>query len=372
MLDNQGNEITLKIGGYLIQGWDSISIDSQIDTPAENWSFKLFQTNGQALPEDIAGAKDIQVFYNKELILTSIADKVAEAVSRDGYGLEISGRDLAGQLIDCSVPIFSGRQLTLEALLNQFVMNGELKGLFKGFSVKDNAWLKNKVSVEPGEAPWDAIAKAAAVTGQHAWLEPNGTLVVGDPFAQPYMVQTSLRLIKPLNNNNNVLNLSYVNDVSSVFSEIKILGQDAKGSHVLSTLNSDTQYAFKRLKIVSMGDVETQAEADAALKKIKKDNDLQAYSLDATVSGWTVDGKVWTPGWYLNLETNALSNATAKWAVYGRTLTLSRNEGKTTKLRMKRQGDWAQPLTHKEPSPKKTAKRKKTQKDTDKPIGAQP
>ena len=62
-----------------------------------------------------------------------------------------------------------------------------------------------------------------------------------------------------------MLNLSYVNDVSSVFSEIKILGQDAKGSHVLSTLNSDTQYAFKRLKIVSMGDVETQAEADAAI-----------------------------------------------------------------------------------------------------------
>jgi prophage tail gpP-like protein len=156
----------------------------------------------------------------------------------------------------------------------------------------------------------------------------NGTLVVGDPFAQPYMVKTPLRLIKPLNNNNNVLNLSYVNDVSSVFSEIKILGQDAKGSHVLSTLNSDTQYTFNRLKIVSMGDVETKAEADAALKKIKKDNDLQAYSLDATVSGWTVDGKVWTPGWYLNLETNALSNATAKWAVYGRTLTLSRNEEK--------------------------------------------
>lgn len=33
MLDNQGNEITLKIGGYLIKGWDAISIDSQIDTP---------------------------------------------------------------------------------------------------------------------------------------------------------------------------------------------------------------------------------------------------------------------------------------------------------------------------------------------------
>lgn len=371
MQDNQGNEITLKIGGYLIKGWDAISIDSQIDTPAENWSFKLFQVNGEPLPKDIAGAKDIQVFYNKELILTSIADKVAEAVSRDGYGLEISGRDLAGQLIDCSVPVFSGRQLTLEALLNQFVLAGDLSSQFHDVRIQNNAWLKNKVSVEPGESLWDAIAKAAAVTGQHVWLEPDGTLVVGDPFAQPYMVQTPLRLIKPLDNSNNVLDLSYTNDVSGVFSEIKILGQDAKGSHVLSSITSDTQYAFKRLKIVSMGDVETQAEADAALKKIKKDNDLQAYALDATVSGWAVDGKVWTPGWHLNLETNALSNATAKWAVYGRTLMLSRSEGKTTKLRMKRQGDWAQPLTHKEAAPKKTVKRKAVKKETDRATGAQ-
>jgi len=370
MRDNQNNEITLQIGGYQISGWDTISIDSQIDTPAENWNFKLFQVDGDPLPKDIAGAKDIKVFYNKELVLTSIADKVAEAVSRDGHGLEISGRDLAGQLIDCSVPIFSGRQLTLEALLSQYVLAGDLGSKIHDVRIQNNAWLKNKVSVEPGEALWDAIAKAAAVTGQHVWLEPDGTLVVGDPFASPYVVQTPLRLMKPLDNSNNVLDLSYVNDVSSVFSEMKILGQDSKGSHVLSTATSSTQYGFNRLKIISMGDVETKAEADAALEKIKKDNDLQAYSLDATVSGWTMDGKVWTPGWHLNLETNALSNATAKWAVYGRTLMLSRAEGKTTKLKMKRQGDWAQPLLHKEPV-KKTAKRKKNNKDKAKTTGAQ-
>lgn len=371
MQDNQGNEISLHIGGYVINSWDAISIDSQIDTPAENWSFKLFQSESTRLPKGIAGGSDVKVFYNKELILTSIADKVAEAIGREGYGLEISGRDLAGQLIDCSVPIFSGRQMTLEELLARFVLAGDLSSKIHDVRIQDNSWLKNKVSVEPSESLWDAIAKAAAVTGQHVWLEPNGTLVVGDPFAQPYIVQTPLRLMKPLDNSNNVLSLSYVNDVSGVFSEIKILGQDNKGTKVLAATTTNTQYDFNRLKIVSLGDVETKAEADSALNKIKKDNDLQAYSLEANVSGWTIAGKVWTPSWYTNLETNVLSNATAKWAVYGRTLMLSRNEGQTTKLRMKRQGDWAQPLLHKEPTPKKTSKRKTVKKASDKTDGAQ-
>lgn len=346
--DNQGNEIRLEIGGYSISSWDEISIDSQIDTPSENWSFKLFQEDGQPLPKEIAGAKDIKVFYNKELVLTSIADQVSEAVNRDGYGLQISGRDLAGQLIDCSVPIFNGRQITLEELLAQYVLDGDLKSIFHDVRIQNNAWLKNKISVEPSESLWDSIAKAAAVTGQHVWLEPDGTLVVGDPFAKPYQVQTSLRLIKPLDNDNNVLDLQYDNDVSSVFSQIKVLSQDGKANHVLAESKAKTQYSFNRLKIITLGDVETKAEAEAALEKIKKDNDLEAYSLTATFDGWVIDQKVWTPAWYVNVETNAISNATAKWAVYGRTLMLSRDAGKTTKLRLKRQGDWAQPLVHKE------------------------
>ncbi|MDR8295624.1 hypothetical protein FPK78_24020, partial [Acinetobacter baumannii] len=86
--------------------------------------------------------------------------------------LEISGRDLVGQLIDCSVPIFNGRQITLEELIGRFILNGDLGSLFHDVSIQNNSWLKNKVSIEPSESLWDALIKAAQVTGQHVWLEP--------------------------------------------------------------------------------------------------------------------------------------------------------------------------------------------------------
>jgi prophage tail gpP-like protein len=68
-------------------------------------------------------------------------------------------------------------------LLSKYVLDGELKSLFSNVKIQNDAWLKNKISVEPGESLWDAIAKAAMVTGQHVWLDPDGTIQVGDPFA---------------------------------------------------------------------------------------------------------------------------------------------------------------------------------------------
>ena len=141
MRDNSNNEIRLVIGDVEISGWDNVTADSQIDTPADNWSLSLFREDGQPLPDSVHGAAKVQLFYNNEVILTSIADNVDEAVSRQGYGLEISGRDLAGQLIDCSVPIFNGRQITLEELLQRYVLAGDLASVIRDVHLQVNSWL---------------------------------------------------------------------------------------------------------------------------------------------------------------------------------------------------------------------------------------
>lgn len=339
--------VRLIVAGYEINTWDAAQIDSVIDTPADSWSFALFSPQDLKLPKEIKKNAPVQFFYGDELILTSVVDKVSESVDRTGYALKIEGRDLAGQLIDCSVPVFNGRQMTLDELVNKFVLGGDLEGLFKGANIQNNAWLKNKVSVEPGESIWDAIVKAAAVTGQHVWLEPDGTLSIGDPFAHAYRVSTPLRLNNP-DNGNNVLKATYVEDGSNGYSEYKILGQDGNANHISAHKKDSAGSQYNRLKIINMSDLETQAEAETALSKIQKDSDMQSYQMTATYAGWSIDQKTWATGFYLNLESNRIQRATAQWAVMGRTLTLSRKDGKLTELHLNRQGDWAQPLVHKE------------------------
>ena len=356
MQDNQNKTIRLVIGGYDLSGWDEATIDNSIDTPADSFSVTLFNPAYDQLPTNVAAGQKAQLYYDNQLVLTGIVDRLSEAITRHGRGLQISGRDMVGQLIDCSVPVFNGRQINLEELLNQYVKKGDLSALFSKVVILDNAALKNKVSVEPSESLWDAINKSAAATGQFVWLEPDGTLKIGDPFESPYYVKTPLELMFD-GNQNNVLNAQYDEDVSKVFGQIKILSQDSKAHHILSESKSNTPYGFNRLKIISLGDVETKAEADAALKKITGDNNLEAYNLKVTVQGWMIDQRVWSAGWYLNLKSDVLSRATAKWAVMGRTLHLSRSNGQTTELKLKRQGDWVQPI------PKKD-KKKHSKKDT--------
>lgn len=338
--------IRLIVAGYEINSWDVASIDSAIDTPADSWSFALFDEQDRVLPKEVRKNAPVKLYYGSELILTSVVDKVSEKVDRSGYALAISGRDLAGQLIDCSVPIFNGRQMTLDELVNKFVLGGDLKGIFKGVNIQNNSWLKNKVSVEPGESIWDAIVKAAAVTGQHVWMEPNGKLSIGDPFSNAYKVATPLRLNKP-DDSNNVLEIDYCEDASNEYSEYKILGQDDKANNISASAKTANS-AYNRLKIITMSDIETRAEAETTLSKIKKDNALQTYQMSALCKGWSIDSRTWKTGFYLNFESNRVLRATAKWAVMGRTLTLSRKEGKLTQLRLNRQDDWAQPLVHKE------------------------
>lgn len=343
------SDIRLVIAGFEINTWDKAEIDSANDTPSEGWSFSLFDENNDILlPNDIKEGAKVQLYYGNELLLTSVADTINSKCDRTGFALAISGRDLAGQLIDCSVPIFNGRQMTLDELLNKFVLGGDLSGLFKGVNIQDNSWLKNKVSVEPGESIWDAISKSAAVTGQHVWLEPDGTLSIGDPFANAYRVQTPLKMFKP-DDGNNVLVADYKADISGTFSEIKILSQDGNANSVLATGTTQHQYGFKRVKIISMGDVETKAEADIAVQKIIKDNNLQAYGMTAQVVGWEIDSRVWQAGFYCDFESNRLTRAAGKWAVMGRTLSLTRQDGMLTSLKLNRQGDWAQPMKYKEP-----------------------
>ncbi|MFX8035950.1 hypothetical protein ABTK80_20075, partial [Acinetobacter baumannii] len=78
----------------------------------------------------------------------------------------------------CSAPVFTSQNLTLDQVVAKIVMP---LGVTKIRIDADNALRREKVSVEPGDTAWDALAHAAEANGLWPWFEPDGTLVVGGP-----------------------------------------------------------------------------------------------------------------------------------------------------------------------------------------------
>lgn len=358
-------KLRLLINELEVSAWDEVSVDSDIETPADAWSLTVF--TAQSLPPEVAPLQSVALWVDDEQVLAGVVDRVQVSVSRQGRRITLSGRDLAGQLLDCSVELFAGRKMSIKEIVGKFVLSGPLGLLFHHVTVSGVDFQAELSVVEPGESVWVAVAKAAEAGGQYVWMDPDGTLRVGNPFVQAGPV-VALGLYTN-GQSNAVLSAEYEADGSELFSEIHILGQDndsgrsfsAKKSNVLKSRRvladerkaaydgaAGQELPFKRLRIAIDGQADSQADAEKLAAKALADANLRAYTLTLEVPGWTMPhGPVWRPGARVRFDSDVLpAVASGEWVVMGRTLRLSRSSGQVTRLKLKRPQDWMNPVAH--------------------------
>lgn len=147
--------------------FDQIEIDSDIFKPADGWSVTVYNMGGLIFPA--LGTNDpVQLVEaaTGQIIMTGFIDTVDEHWSGKQHMLEISGRDLAGWLLDCSLPLEKSGYMSLPELLQTYVMTGTPIPAVTLPPV--GAWRGQKNAVEPGESIWVAIQKAAEAHGLYA------------------------------------------------------------------------------------------------------------------------------------------------------------------------------------------------------------
>lgn len=347
MQGDTDDKMALHIDGVVCSTWDDLSLDSDIGVPADAFSFSWFDAEHDVLPDYVSGGSTCQVTCNGETVLTGILDNITQRVGRSGLMTNLSGRDLAGQLIDCSAPIDAATNLSLSELIKRYVTGGDLANLPITIGKVQEDWLKGKTGVDIGESIWDVLTAAAQASGQYVWLSADGALMIGNPFDVP---QPAIKPEFYLYNDdryeqNNVLDADYQYDISNAFSSMEIVGQNDKGKNFKATVKSD-RMTLKRQKIISDSRSDTQAEAEKFAAKAMADAWLAASDLTLPVSGWTHNGQPWRTGWQVSFDSNVMPRASGDWVIYGRTLLLSRNNAKTTELRLKRLEDWMQPVKY--------------------------
>lgn len=340
-------EMTLHIDGVVCSTWDDLTVDSDIGVPADAFSFSWFDAEQDVLPDYVKAGSKCTVTCNGKTVLTGILDRIGQRVGRTGLTTNLSGRDLAGQLIDCHAPIDAATNLSLSELIKRYVTGGDLASLAITIGKVQSDWLKGKTGVDIGESIWDVLSAAAQASGQYIWLSADGALMIGNPFDVPQpAVKPKLYLYNDDRyEQNNVLDADHQYDISNAFSTMEIVGQNDKGGNFKARANSDRS-PLKRHRIISDGRSDTQSEAEKFAAKAMADAWLEASDLTLPVSGWTYQGQPWATGWHVSFDSNVLPRAVGEWVIYGRTMQLSRSNSKTTELRLKRREDWMQPVKY--------------------------
>ena len=359
--------VSLIVGGKVHADFTNLWVDSDLLVPADAFDFSLGVKAKTPLTQEVRKGARVQVRIDDTVVMQGRLDGRAHTVSRQGgsatHSIQLRGRDDMATLVDCSAPIKSMKELTLMQVVEQIA---KPMGITKIKFVGDKQYTHEKISIEPGESGWDALAKACEANGVAAWFEPDGTLTIGGPDYEVPPVAV-LRL-KYDNNLTNVLEVSEDDNIDGVYSELTVLGQShggkkGKGANQKSHA-TDPNIDWPRPKIVVDGDCQDGAVAGTRARKLLADGRMNGYTLKVIVKGYyTEGGLLWQPLQRVECDFEPMDTH-AVFILMARRFYMTRDGGKYTQLTLKEDGVWVIDARKKKAKGKKARRvRKSIEKD---------
>lgn len=365
-------KITLLLAGGARSDWQRYRIDSDFLKPADAWSLSL-GLPGNVFPAQAVRGAPVQLQVGGETVLTGRIDSVQRRIARQGQmTLTLNGRDNAAILVDCAAPIFSARQLTLDAAIATIV---KPLGVKRIRIQADGMTRHDSIHTEPGERAWDALVRVAAGRGLWPWCDPDGTLVIGGPdYTRP---PVATLVLKPSTGEVNVLSLEDTSSINGCYSELTVLAQShasqadnlavpdlsdtpapgqnddetgndsdddcgcgESGHYSRSRTIKDPDVPYYRPQVLVVGDVDNPEQVQFRARKAMADAHLSGYDLQIDVPGHrTPGGQLWTPGQRIHVisEPHDIDDT---YFLMGRSFSGGRPGGQTTTLRLKEDGIW--------------------------------
>lgn len=305
-MSTPADSVEVRVGELVHTGWTRYEIDSDLLTPADAWSVTLAQSE-IILPAQVKEGTPVEVRLGGEVVLTGRIDERDLAVEPGRHTLNMSGRDGAAVLLDCSSPILTVQQLTLDQVVTKIVRP---LGLTRVRISADSTSPREKFSCEPGDTAWDALRRAAEANGLWPWFEPDGTLVVGGPDYNQAPVATLTMRRDGVGNN--VESLREARSLQDRYSEVTVLGQahasgagdgERDGRHNVRAVVRDEGVPVYRPRVLVDHEAINEAIAAARGRKFISDARVKGYTLEATVKGHrTAGGVLWKPGQRVNVR----------------------------------------------------------------------
>lgn len=290
------DKLALLIGDVMHDDWQRYEVEADLQTPADGWMVTLGFPAGK-MPAGIKSGVRVLLKVGQDTVMTGRMDTLRHGIRPNQHLLMMAGRDANAVLVDCSAPIFTACEMTLNEVISKIVKPFGITNI----RIAATAPLTSaKTSIEPGMTVWEALAQAAEASGLWPWTDPDGTLVIGGPDYTTPPVGTLV--MRHDGKGNNILDIDVDDSIARRYSQTTVLAQqhgseDEDGQNAMRATVSDPQIPLYRPKIIIAHDAQSQQEVEFRARKAQADARLAGFTMTVTVKGLRApNGKPWTPG----------------------------------------------------------------------------
>jgi prophage tail gpP-like protein len=303
------NKAQLLVNDKVYDGWLSFSIIRTIEAPSGSFNLTVSDSwPGGGKPWPLKEGDECQLNLGDEPLMNGYIDSVKYGLSGTDRSLEVSGRDKAADLVDCSY-------IEKPDQWKKGKVSEIAQALAKPFGVQvtmaaEDSEVAN-FKVEPGETAYDAMARLLKLKGLYAWPDGSGGLTIGT---------TEFENLKFIVSQTSCISISADRDATDRFSDYLVKGQrptvkagkdPAQGraaSQVKDEAKDPDVKRYRPLMVVSEGagaEAKERALWEAAVRAGK------ALKVEVVVQGYRPDkdSPVWALGKIITVDAPAIGLA---------------------------------------------------------------
>jgi len=308
--DVNGDQATLVVAGREFRGWTRVEVSRSIDSAAATFGFEATaRWPDEPNPIRIRPLQECQVYLGTDLVVNGLIDAVSPSYSATSHAIQVTGRSLTGQLVDCSA-VDVGPQLRGQTVLQIARRLAAVYGVGVDADVDVGDAVKRFV-LEPGETVFAAIERLARLRQLLVTDTPDGTLLLtraGETRASGALAAWSEAVTDDLDRPaqkrpvNNVLEASASFDASQRYTEYRCRGQSVADdqTHGESAAHPDATETDDGLDVRRVLVLTAEGPADRATCRDRATWEAatragKSVSYQATVQGWrqTDGGDLW-------------------------------------------------------------------------------
>jgi len=330
---------SIVIGDVEYKNWVSYEVESDLLTPADAFSFEVGSLTPDRLLLAYPGQK-VTVKVGSELLIVGRLDEASVRYSARDLSLQVTGRDQAAALVDCSVKTeWNFYSMSLEAVAKKVLA---YYGIAASVDASDGAKEKiSQVKAQPGETAWEFLDRYARRQEVLMWFRPDGTFALQAPNEGSSELTFGYFLNTPVGTN--ILEGDVRWNIAERFSQVTVLGQEADFEGETSqptATQTDSEIEglglFRPLVIVDSEAENTQA-ADRRARWERDRRRADGLTLTYTVRGHQQDGRLIVPN-KIALVMDERCGISGSYLITAARYSCSKDSGPRTRVTLRRKG----------------------------------